>query len=119
FNNLNDVFGSQIQSVHQQRSALVDQANASIASIASLNAQIANANASGSNASSLIDARDQAIDTLSSQMGLEVSNQPDGTRDVSLKGGQALVLGGLGATLSVKGGSDQSFGMTFAGTSFD
>lgn len=119
FNSLNNVFGAQVQSVNQQRAALVDQANASIATIASLNTQIANANATGSNASSLIDARDQAIDGLSSKMALEVSNQPDGTRDVSLKGGQALVLKGLAATLSVTGGSSQSFSMTFAGTRFD
>jgi flagellar hook-associated protein 1 len=119
FNSLNNVFSAQIQSINQQRASLVDQANASIASIASLNAQIASANANGSNASSLIDQRDQAIDSLSSQMALEVSNQADGTRDVSLKGGQALVLGGVAATLSVKGGTSQSFSMTIAGTSFD
>jgi flagellar hook-associated protein 1 FlgK len=119
FNSLNNVFNSQLQSVRQQRSSLVDQANASIASIASLNAQIANANATGSNASSLIDARDQAIDSLSGQMALEVSQQPDGTCNVSLKSGQSLVLGGVAGTLSVTGGSNQVFGLKFAGTTFD
>jgi flagellar hook-associated protein 1 FlgK len=119
FNSLNNVFTSQMQSVRQQRSALVDQANASIATIASLNAQIANANATGSNASSLIDSRDQAIDSLSSQMALDVSTQPNGTRDISLKGGQALVLGGVAGTLSVKGGDNQTFSLSFAGTNFD
>jgi flagellar hook-associated protein 1 FlgK len=119
FNNLNNVFNAQLQSVRQQRSSLVDQANASIASIASLNAQIANANATGSNASSLTDARDQAIDSLSSQMALEVSPQPDGTCNVTLKSGQALVLGGIAGTLSVTGGSNQVFSLTFAGSTFD
>jgi flagellar hook-associated protein 1 FlgK len=119
FNTLNNAFNSQMQSVRQQRSALVDQANASLATIASLNTQIANANAAGSNASSLIDTRDQAIDSLSSQMALEVSNQPNGTRDISLKGGQALVLGGVAGTLSVKGGDNQQFSLSFAGTGFD
>jgi flagellar hook-associated protein 1 FlgK len=119
FNSLNNVFTSQMQSVRQQRSALVDQANASISTIASLNVQIANANATGSNASGLIDARDQAIDSLSSQIALDVSTQPNGTRDISLKGGQALVLGGVAGTLSVKGGDNQTFSLSFAGTSFD
>jgi flagellar hook-associated protein 1 FlgK len=119
FNSMNNVFNAQLQSVRQQRSALVDSANTTIASIASLNAQIANANATGSNASALIDARDQAIDSLASQMGLEVSDQPDGTRDVSLKTGQSLVLGGIAGQLSVGGGDAQTFSLTFAGSSFD
>jgi len=119
FNSLNNVFNAQLQSVRQQRSALVDSANSSIASIASLNAQIANANASGSNASSLIDARDQAIDSLASQMALEVSDQPDGTRNVSLKTGQSLVLGSVAGKLAVSGAAEQTFSLTFAGTSFE
>ena len=118
FNSLNNVFNAQMQSVRQQRSAVVDSANASIASIASLNAQIANANATGSNASNLIDARDQAIDSLASQMALEVSDQPDGTRDVSLKTGQALVLGNVAGKLTVTGSAEQLFSLDFAGTSF-
>ncbi|MCS0582384.1 flagellar hook-associated protein FlgK [Massilia pinisoli] len=119
FNSLNNVFNAQLQSVRQQRSALIDSANSTIGAIASLNAQIANANASGTNTSSLVDARDQAIDTLASQMGLEVSDQPDGTRNVSLKTGQSLVLGGVAGKLSVSGGAAQTFSLTFAGTSFE
>jgi len=119
FNSLNNVFNAQLQSVRQQRSAMVDSANSTIASIASLNAQIANANATGSNASALIDSRDQAIDSLASQMGLEVSDQPDGTRNVSLKTGQSLVLGGVAGKLSVSGGATQIFTLTFAGSKFD
>jgi flagellar hook-associated protein 1 FlgK len=118
FNSLNNVFNAQLQSVRQQRSAVVDSANSAIGAIASLNAQIANANASGSNASSLIDTRDQAIDSLAGQMALEVSDQPDGTRNVSLKSGQSLVLGSIAGTLSVAGGIDQTFSLDFAGTSF-
>jgi flagellar hook-associated protein 1 FlgK len=119
FNSLNNVFNAQLQSVRQQRSALVDAANSTIASIASLNAQIANATATGSNASALVDARDQAIDSLASQMGLEVSDQPDGTRNVSLKSGQSLVLGGVAGKLSVTGAATQTFSLTFAGSKFD
>ena len=119
FNSLNNVYNSQLQSVRQQRVSIVDSANTAIAAIATLNTRIANANATGSNASSLIDQRDQAIDSLASQMGLEVSDQPDGTRNVSLKSGQALVLGGVAGKLSVSGNADQAFSLTFAGTAFD
>lgn len=118
FNSLNNVYNAQMQSVRQQRSAVIDSANSAIATIASLNSQIANANASGTNASSLIDTRDQAIDSLAGQLALEVSDQPDGTRNVSLKSGQSLVLGGIAGTLSVGGGIDQTFSLEFAGTSF-
>jgi len=119
FNSLNNVFNAQLQSVRQQRSSLIDQANASITAIATLNAQIANANAIGSNTSSLVDARDQAIDSLSNQMALQVSAQPDGSANIALKTGQSLVLGGVAGTLSVGGGSNQGFSLKFAGTSFD
>jgi flagellar hook-associated protein 1 FlgK len=118
FNSLNNVFNAQLQSVRQQRSAIVDSANSAIATIASLNAQIANANAAGSNASSLIDTRDQAIDSLAGQMALEVSDQPDGSRNVSLKSGQSLVLGNVAGTLVAGGGADQTFSLQFAGTTF-
>jgi flagellar hook-associated protein 1 FlgK len=119
FNSLNNVFNAQLQSVRQQRSAIVDSANSAIATIASLNAQIANANAAGSNASSLIDTRDQAIDSLAGQMALEVSDQPDGSRNVSLKSGQSLVLGNVAGTLVAGGGADQTFSLQFAGTTFN
>jgi flagellar hook-associated protein 1 FlgK len=119
FNSMNNVFNTQLQSIRQQRSAIVDSANGSIAAIAKLNAQIANANATGSNASSLVDARDQAIDSLAGQMALEVSDQPDGTRNVSLKTGQSLVLGSVAGQLSVTGAADQVFSLSFAGTTFD
>jgi flagellar hook-associated protein 1 FlgK len=118
FNSLNNVFNAQLQSVRQQRSAIVDSANSAITSIASLNSQIANAQATGSNASSLVDARDQAIDSLANKMALEVSDQPDGTRNVSLKSGQSLVLGSIAGTLAASGGTSQSFTLAFAGTTF-
>jgi flagellar hook-associated protein 1 FlgK len=120
FNNLNNVFNSQIQSVVQQRSAIVDSANAEITQIATLNQRIAHAAATGTSDSDLIDARDQAIDKLASQVSLEVSDQPDGTRNVSLATGESLVIGGVGGTLSATGGvsTNQSFSLTFASSTF-
>jgi flagellar hook-associated protein 1 FlgK len=118
FNGLNNVFNAQLQSVRQQRSAIVASANVAIAGIAKLNTQIAAAAATGKNQSALIDARDLAIDSLASQMALEVSDQPDGSRNVSLKTGQALVIGGVAGTLSASGGAAQTFSLEFANTTF-
>jgi len=120
FNGLNNVFNAQLQSVRTQRSAIVDSANAQIAAIARLNAQIGNANASGQNASAMIDARDQAIDDLASKMAVEISDNGDGTRNVSLKTGQALVLGGIYGTLKAAptATSAQEFSLTFANTTY-
>ncbi len=119
FNSLNNVYNAQQQSVSQQRSAIVDSANANISKIAALNARITQANAVGAPASSLIDARDLAIDELSGQMALEVSEQPGGLRDISLKTGQALVIGNVGAKLEAVGGvGAQSFNLKFASTTY-
>ena len=120
FNGLTNVFNAQLQSVRNQRSAIVDSANAQIASIASLNQQISEAQAGGLSASSMIDARDQAIDDLASKMALEVSDNGDGTRDVSLKTGQALVLGSKHGSLTAAptATSPQEFSLNFAGTKF-
>ncbi len=120
FNGLNNVFNAQLQSVRNQRSAIVDSANSQIASIARLNQQISEAQAGGLSASSMIDARDQAIDDLASKMALEVSDNGDGTRDISLKTGQALVLGSKYGSLTAAptATSPQEFSLTFAGTSF-
>jgi len=123
FNSMNNVYDAQLQSVNQQRTAIVESANTSIAAIAALNTRIASANAVGTNVSSLVDQRDQAIDSLASQMGLEVSDQPDGTRNVSLKTGQALVLGGIAGQLAAKPdqtqANEQTFSLTFAGSTFE
>ncbi|HAK93322.1 flagellar hook-associated protein FlgK [Massilia timonae] len=120
FNGLNNVFNTQLTSVRQQRSALVDSANVDIATIARLNKQIIETQASGVSASSLIDARDQAIDDLSSKMALEVSDNPDGSRDVSLKSGQALVIGSMHGTLKAAPSADspQAFSISFANSTF-
>ncbi|QNA88195.1 flagellar hook-associated protein FlgK [Massilia sp. Dwa41.01b] len=119
FNSLNNVFNAQLQSVSQQRSAIVDSANANIDKIAALNTRISQANAVGAPTSSLIDARDLAIDELAGQVALEVSEQPGGVRDISLKTGQALVIGSVAGKLHATGGIvDQGFTLEFASTTF-
>ncbi|MFL6675108.1 MAG: flagellar hook-associated protein FlgK [Massilia sp.] len=120
FNSLNNVLNSQLLSVYQQRAAIVASANAEITNIAALNLKITHANATGDSVSALVDARDLAIDNLAAKMGLEVSDQPDGTRNVSLKTGQSLVIGGIAAKLAVSPGvtGGQLFTLEIANTSF-
>jgi flagellar hook-associated protein 1 FlgK len=120
FNGLTNVFNAQLQSVRNQRSAIVDSANAQIGTIARLNQQISEAQAGGLSASSMIDARDQAIDDLASKMALEVSDNANGTRDVSLKTGQSLVLGSMHGSLKAAptATSPQEFSLSFAGTKY-
>lgn len=119
-NGMNNVFNAQLTSVRQQRSALVDAANSDISAIARLNRQIMETQAGGVSASSLIDARDNAIDSLASKMALEVSTNADGSRDVSLKSGQALVIGSMQGTLQAAATADapQAFSITFANATF-
>jgi flagellar hook-associated protein 1 FlgK len=100
FNSINNVLNNQLLSVQQQRSAIIPQANTAIAAIASLNQQIAAAQGGNTNVSALIDKRDQTIDGLASQIALEVVDQADGSRSVSLKSGQPLVIGALAGSLS-------------------
>jgi flagellar hook-associated protein 1 FlgK len=100
FNSLNNLFAGQLESVNQQRGAIVDSANVAIANIADLNVKIANAKASGQSVSALVDARDMAIDDLAGKMALEVSDQPDGSRNISLRTGQSLVIGGISGKLA-------------------
>ncbi len=100
FNSINNVMNNQLLSVHQQRSAILPQANTALANIAVLNGKITAAGATGANASALIDARDLAIDGLATQMSLEVVDQPDGSRSISLKTGEPLVIGNIAGALS-------------------
>jgi flagellar hook-associated protein 1 FlgK len=120
FNSLNNVFSAQLQSVSQQRDAIVKAANADIANIAALNLKIAHGQATGESVSALIDARDQAIDGLSTKVALEINDQPDGSRNISLRTGQSLVIGGVAGILTadVDQTGAQIFKLNFASTSF-
>ena len=120
FNSISTVMGNQLLSVQQQRTAIVPQANTALANIAVLNQRISASAASGTNVSSLMDARDQLIDGLAAQMGIDVLDQPDGSRNVALKSGQPLVIGSLAATLSsnMTNTGDQTLSLDFAKSSY-
>ncbi|MCA6217232.1 flagellar hook-associated protein FlgK [Ideonella sp. B7] len=120
FNSLRQTLSSQQQAVAQQRKDLVAQTNTYTADIANLNQRIAEANATGVNASGLIDERDQKIDKLASLVGVQVVTQPDGSANVSLKGGQPLVVGQQASTLAVNTlpNGSQQMSLTFASETF-
>ncbi|WP_377705636.1 flagellar hook-associated protein FlgK [Pseudoduganella sp. UC29_71] len=117
FNSIYNVTANQRLSVRQQRDALLPAMNQNMANIAALNERIAGASAVGTNTSALIDERDMAIDTLASMVAIEVIDQPDGSRSVSLRTGQPLVVGNLAGNIFVDGSSGApvlslSFGQT-------
>jgi flagellar hook-associated protein 1 FlgK len=120
FNSLNGVMSNQLASIHQQRSSTVDEINTTANDIAVLNKQIAAANASNVNASGLIDARDQKIDSLAGLVGVRVIDQPDGSRNLTLASGQPLVVGSIAATMTAQGNPDgsQTLKISFARETF-
>ena len=119
FNSIYAVTRNQQLSVIQQRESIVPQFNTLVKNIASLNDRIQTAGALGTNTSALIDERDQQIDQLANFAAIEVLEQPDGTRSVSLKGGQPLVMGKVAGSLSIDTTSGSPvLTVGFAGTSF-
>ncbi|MGK5029517.1 flagellar hook-associated protein FlgK [Janthinobacterium sp. DSP2-3-3] len=120
FNSISTVMGNQLLSVQQQRAAIVPQANTTLANIAALNQRISTSTAAGTNVSSLMDARDQLIDGLAAQMGIEVLDQPDGSRNIALKSGQPLVIGSIAGTLSsnMTNTGDQTLSLDFAKSTY-
>jgi flagellar hook-associated protein 1 len=101
FNSIYQVTRNQQLSVQQQRDAILPKFNTLTQNIAALNQRIVAAGASGTNVSGLIDERDQAIDSLAQMAAIEVLEQPDGSRAVSLKSGQPLVVGNQAGALGI------------------
>jgi flagellar hook-associated protein 1 FlgK len=99
FNNINDVLNNQVVQIDQQRDAMLPEVNAALANIATLNTQIS-AGLGNSDVSALQDARDTAIDGLSSLVSVNVLAQNDGSVSVSLDSGQPLVVGGSAGVMS-------------------
>ncbi|UQV44421.1 flagellar hook-associated protein FlgK [Janthinobacterium lividum] len=120
FNSISTVMGNQLLSVQQQRAAIVPQANTTLANIAALNQRISTSTAAGTNVSSLMDARDQLIDGLASQMSIDVLDQPDGSRNIALKSGQPLVIGSIAGTLSsnMTNTGNQTLSLDFAKSTY-
>ncbi|MYM27759.1 flagellar hook-associated protein FlgK [Duganella sp. CY15W] len=119
FNSIYNLTANQLISVQQQQTAILPSLNESLSGIAALNQQIVSLGATGTNTSALLDKREQLIDSVASQVAVEVINNPDGTASVSLKSGQPLVVSNLAANLNYVSTSGAStLTLTFANTSF-
>lgn len=90
------------QGTETQIGASVDTINGYASQLASLNQSIANAEniANGQPANDLRDQRDQLVTDLSQQINVKVLQQSDGTYNVFIGSGQALVLGNQAASLT-------------------
>jgi flagellar hook-associated protein 1 len=97
-------YASQINSVDQnvegQISSNVQEINSLAGSIATVNGQIAQIQNSGQSPNSLLDQRDQLINQMSQYVSVNTATQSDGTLNVFIGNGQALVSGGNAETLS-------------------
>jgi flagellar hook-associated protein 1 FlgK len=119
FNSIYAVTRNQQISVQQQRESVLPKFNTLAKNIASLNERIIAAGAQGTNTSGLIDERDVAIDQLSQLAAIEVLEQPDGSRTVSLKTGQPIVVGKLAGSLVIDSTSGSPvLEASFAGTDY-
>ncbi|MGC4075975.1 MAG: flagellar hook-associated protein FlgK [Rubrivivax sp.] len=114
FVNLQQMLANQRSAIEQQRGSLTTQVTTLAGGIAALNKQIAAAQASGSNASALLDERDRKIDSLSSLVAVQVVPQSDGSSSVSLRNGMPLVVGGRAAEVAMDHGTPPAVTLSFA-----
>ena len=88
------------QQTVQSINLTLTQVNQEASQIASLNQSIAQGTASTSSVDELEDQRDQLVSTLSSQLGVTVVNNPDGTVNVN-SGSESIVSGNSSQSLSL------------------
>ncbi|QJD93630.1 flagellar hook-associated protein FlgK [Duganella dendranthematis] len=100
FNSIYNVAANQVISVTQQQQAILPSLNESLAGIALLNKQIVSVGGTGTNTSALMDKREQLIDSVSAQVGVDVVYNPNGSVNVSLKSGEPLVMSDSASTVS-------------------
>lgn len=88
--------------VNEALSASVDEINSLATSVANINQQIVNLGVAGSGgANDLLDRRDELIRQLSEQVSVNAVAQDDGTVNVYIGSGQALVTGAKASQLAV------------------
>jgi flagellar hook-associated protein 1 FlgK len=118
-NSIYNLTSNQMLSSQQQSTAILPSLNESLASIASLNAQIVQVGANGTNTSAMVDQRDLLIDSVSAQVATEVVYNPNGTVNLSLKSGQPLVAADIAAKLAYEApGGIPTLTLSFTNTKF-
>ncbi|PYB79375.1 flagellar hook-associated protein FlgK [Pseudomonas sp. LB-090624] len=101
FNTLSSQLNQQLSNINSNMTAITDQVNNLTKTIAGLNEQIARVGAVSGQPNDLLDQRDGAVRELNKLIGTDVVER-DGTYDVYLKNGQALVLGNTTQTVGVE-----------------
>ena len=97
---LDDRLVAQQNGLTDRLAASIPEVNALAAAVAELNSGIVEASAvSGSLPNDLLDQRDQVIAKLSEQLAVEVVGQSDGSVNIFIGSGQALVLAGEASEL--------------------
>jgi len=121
FDNTASYIDSQSSQLVSQEEAMVSQINTLTTGIASYNQQIAQAEATGQDASALYDERDQMVEELSGMVDVQVNVDDKGNYNVYLKNGQPLVSGTDAASLELENNDDgsQAMTLTFAGTTYN
>lgn len=106
-NGLSTGMDAQWQSSRANLATVVDQANAAATSLARLNSEISQGQASGINVNALLDQRDQVVTKLATLVGTTSTVSDQGLLSVSI-GGVALVSGVHAETMSLNAGATLS-----------
>ncbi|GLO12641.1 flagellar hook-associated protein FlgK [Pseudomonas putida] len=101
FNTLSSQLNQQLSNINSNMTAITDQINNLTKTIAGLNEQITRVGAVSGQPNDLLDQRDGAVRELNKLIGTDVVER-DGTYDIYLKNGQALVLGNTTQTVGVE-----------------
>lgn len=104
FNTVYDRLYEQNGFINKQLSAVTDQVNQLATAIAGYNEAIAVAASNGQAPNDLLDAREEAVRTLSTFIGVTVVQQDNNTFNLFVGSGQPLVVGSTAARLEVTPG---------------
>jgi flagellar hook-associated protein 1 FlgK len=122
FNSVGNALAANLVSQNQQIGATVGQINSLTSQIATLNKTItAQVGADGAAPNTLLDQRDQLVQQLSQEIGVNVVQGTNGAVDIYATGGAALVNDGSAYQLNAKSGSflDGNVAVTYGPTGQD
>jgi flagellar hook-associated protein 1 FlgK len=122
FNSVGNALAANLASQNQQIGATVGQINTLTSQIAALNKTItAQVGAAGAAPNTLLDQRDQLVQQLSQEVGINVVQDSNGAVDIYATGGAALVNDGNAYRLNATSGSflDGNVAVTYGPTGQD
>lgn len=100
---LDGALTGQVRKLEFELQAVTENANSVLQELAELNQKITKEIALGHDASTLLDAREQAVNRLSAYIQVEVMPEDNGSLSISALNGAPLVMSGKAAVLSVAG----------------